>query len=108
MDDQNSKFHEVEKISDCELFILENYTSNLREPKAWLKALENAFEDVDGVEHLGEFCQLKGLILQGDQILAKVRRNQKNATISINSMKILKRDKHLQIWQKAYVKNSTS
>lgn len=95
---------DVKKISECvEIAIMDAHDEE-EQAEGWCQCLSDALSEIDDVEILGDIAQYQGVVLRGNQVLAKIRRNKKSARVSLDSLTFLHAPRHVGVWVKAYNK----
>ncbi len=98
-------FNEARTIKQCcEIAACDAYGES-EVATGWLTCLEEIFDDVAEVDVLGEVVQLRGFDIVADAIVvAVVRRNKREAKITLDSLKLLSGTREQNLWLKAYLK----
>ena len=74
------------------------------ETVGWYECLLEAFQSIDDIEFCGEIVRYEGLVVQGNQVLVKIKYNKNIAKVSLDSIKILESPKYVKKWIEAYLK----
>lgn len=96
---------DVKDTNDCiEVAEMDSHSED-EAVSGWHECLSQAFNKIEDILLFGHPVKFCGVELQGNQVLANVKYNNRNALVSLSSINFISPEKYMEIWKKAYIKS---